>query len=445
VVFKSLWGLGAGNIFKSASPYVSWKMKLSRKLSLTILLVVSISINISVLFVIEGPLWGLFCLTLWILISVLTIFFLLQFLSRIISKMKMVLMKGKGDTNRLSSCIWRLVIAGMCLSLSFYPFMSYMTHLKAESNKVLLEMIVSDIVKDAKTDREKVTKILEWFDRSKRNMYNYYYLNKKGVINLELLPNIRIFLGEPYIGIRVFNDRDSLWILTSRYGHCGEYALLFRDMANAAGIEVRRIRCLGENHEWNEVKLNGSWVPVDATAVNLPLRDGFVTFDFMERKVAGDMRTRQGNVSYVYAEYLNGTIVDVTSSYTNLTNITILVVDDQGMPVPDARVEIFSHNRGRKWSTGLTKVTDSLGVCKFNIGGGDYTFEVKKGTIIPLTGRKREKFSEGISYNITIKLHKDWTYVISAIIITLLIILAVTYKIKNKKRVNENRPNCPIW
>jgi len=312
--------------------------------------------------------------------------------------------------------------------------MFFMTHLKAESNRALLEKIVSDIVKDAKTDREKVTKILEWFDRSKKNMYNYYYLNKKGMINFKLLPKIRIFLGEPYIGIRVFNDRDSLWILTSRYGHCGEYALLFRDMANAAGIEVRRIRCLGENHEWNEVKLNGSWVPVDATAVNLPLRDGFVTFDFMERKVAGDMRTRQGNVSYVYAEYLNGTIVDVTSSYTNLTNITILVVDDRGMPIPNARVEIFSHNRGGKRPTGLTKVTDSLGVCKLNMGGGDYTFEVKKGTIIPLTGSKREKFSEGISYNLTIKLHKDWTYVISAIIIVmLLIVLAGTYKIKEKE------------
>ncbi len=331
-----------------------------------ILLIVFISINISILFVIEGPLWSLFCLTLWILISASTTFFLLQFLSEIISKRKMALIREKKDTNKLSSYILRLVIAGICLSLSFHPFMSYMTHLKAENNKVLLEKIVSDIVKDAKTDMEKVTKLLEWFDRSKKNMYNYYYLNKKGVINFELLPNIWIFLGEPYIGIRVFDDRDSLWILTSRYGHCGEYALIFRDMANAAGIEVRRIRCLGEDHEWNEVKLNGSWVPVDATAVNLPLGTGFVTFDFMERKVAGDMRTRQGNVSYVYAEYLNGTIVDVTSSYTNLTSITILIVDDQGMPVPNAKVEVFSHNRGKKRYTGLTKITNSQGICKFN-------------------------------------------------------------------------------
>ena len=46
------------------------------------------------------------------------------------------------------------------------------------------------------------------------------------------------------------------------------------------------------------------------------------------------------NVSYVYAEYPNGTIVDVTEKYTDTGTLRILVTRDDGKPAEGAAVEI---------------------------------------------------------------------------------------------------------
>lgn len=63
-------------------------------------------------------------------------------------------------------------------------------------------------------------------------------------------------------------------ILKKRKGDCTEHALLFTTLARAAGIPAREVAGLvymgdGERgfggHAWNEVVLDGEWVPVDAT------------------------------------------------------------------------------------------------------------------------------------------------------------------------------------
>jgi hypothetical protein len=63
-------------------------------------------------------------------------------------------------------------------------------------------------------------------------------------------------------------------LLQQRKGDCKSYALLFATLARAAGVPAREISGLihiGDDykafggHAWNEVVLNGSWVPVDAS------------------------------------------------------------------------------------------------------------------------------------------------------------------------------------
>ena len=65
-----------------------------------------------------------------------------------------------------------------------------------------------------------------------------------------------------------------LQILKNRQGDCTEHSMLFATMARAAGIPAREVSgfiYMGDEtkafgaHAWNEIVLDGNWVPVDAT------------------------------------------------------------------------------------------------------------------------------------------------------------------------------------
>lgn len=53
-----------------------------------------------------------------------------------------------------------------------------------------------------------------------------------------------------------------MWILASRCGACIEYSLLYRGLAVASNLTVRSVHNPGEDHNWDEVLINGSWVIV---------------------------------------------------------------------------------------------------------------------------------------------------------------------------------------
>ena len=63
-------------------------------------------------------------------------------------------------------------------------------------------------------------------------------------------------------------------LIESKQGDCKSYALLFTTLARASGVPAREVSGLlycGDDvkafggHAWNEVILNGVWVPVDAS------------------------------------------------------------------------------------------------------------------------------------------------------------------------------------
>jgi hypothetical protein len=307
-------------------------------------------------------------------------------------------------------------------------------------NKPELERIASDLVIDTENDYEKTLAVLEWFDEDNKNIYNDYHLYEKDIKGFHpyFVNHFEIFGEEPYIGIRNFLYSSSLWILTSKFGWCGEFALLFRDIANACGLNVRQVVCNGEDHVWNEVLINGSWVRVDATKHH-PQDNGFnLSKYFMERKVGTDIPgVRYGNVSYIYAEWLNGTRVDVTYRYTNLTNISLKVIDEEGNPISNIPVKLYSHNRVKKLYTGLSKNTNSTGECLFTIGGGDYSFKVDGGFFSILKGENRSKFPENDSYHeFEVIVKNDWfDKIIIVVMICLTIFIIFFYRcLFDKKR-----------
>jgi len=259
--------------------------------------------------------------------------------------------------------------------IPFTGYMGAMTQWKADQNKGELERIVNNLIEDKNWDNETKTKaILSWFNEYAHNIYNDYRLWDKGYTPLRLDGGqIELYTCEPYIGVRTYSDDFSLWILTSRYGHCGEYALLFRDMALQAGLNVSKITCIGENHCWNEVYINDTigWKTVDATQVFLPDYNGYdnVSPEDMLDKLSG-------NISHAIAEFKCGKIVDVTKNYTSIINITVIVKDNLGNSVPDATIEIYSNNRDIGRYTEIMETTDQTGKHTFTIGCGNYTIKV---------------------------------------------------------------------
>jgi hypothetical protein len=71
-------------------------------------------------------------------------------------------------------------------------------------------------------------------------------------------------------------------LLDRRAGDCKSYALLFNTLARAVGVPAREVAGLGYmgddvmafgGHVWNEVVLDGFWVPVDAQTPHVPMRE----------------------------------------------------------------------------------------------------------------------------------------------------------------------------
>lgn len=114
-----------------------------------------------------------------------------------------------------------------------------------------VKALALEAIGDAKTPREKVVRLLRFTSR-----YIRPQLDAVGPQLLDLL------------------DR--------RAGDCKSYALLFNTLARAVGVPAREVAGLGYmgddvmafgGHVWNEVVLDGVWVPVDAQTVHLPMRE----------------------------------------------------------------------------------------------------------------------------------------------------------------------------
>ncbi|QAY68204.1 transglutaminase domain-containing protein [Paenibacillus protaetiae] len=78
--------------------------------------------------------------------------------------------------------------------------------------------------------------------------------------------------ADNYVENGVWKEQTPEETFAARKGVCIDYARLYAMMARSVGLEVRVVTGMGADgrggfgpHAWNEVKLNGRWVPLDAT------------------------------------------------------------------------------------------------------------------------------------------------------------------------------------
>ena len=219
-------------------------------------------------------------------------------------------------------------------------------------NKNKLKILVSEIVGNVPDEAKKAYLIHKWIFSNINNVYRCFTVD--GYIVFSSKP--------PYICLRLIKHDCPLWVLVTKCGACLEYSLLYRELANAANLTVRSIHNPGEDHSWNEVLVNGRWIIVDPSTGKFNCSPQIFE------------KGRKLNVSYVYAEYPNGTIVDVTERYTNTGTLVIHVVYADGKPAKNISIDILSLNYHLTgiYIAGLNCITNDEGLCRIKLGGGKY-------------------------------------------------------------------------
>jgi hypothetical protein len=99
-------------------------------------------------------------------------------------------------------------------------------------------------------------------------------------------------------------------LMDKQRGDCKSYALLTTNLCRAVGIPAREVSGLlymGDDqksfggHAWNEVVLNGVWVPVDATLDQVEVDAGHISMGH-EMKALGNMLKSLGKLSFKVVE-----------------------------------------------------------------------------------------------------------------------------------------------
>ncbi len=103
-------------------------------------------------------------------------------------------------------------------------------------------------------------------------------------------------------------------LMDRKQGDCKSYALMVTNLARAAGVPAREVSGLlyiGDDqkafggHAWNEVVLNGLWVPVDASLRETEVDATHVSFG-TEQKAAKNLLTTLGKLSFKVVEVNTG-------------------------------------------------------------------------------------------------------------------------------------------
>lgn len=160
------------------------------------------------------------------------------------------------------------------------------------------------------------------------------------------------------------------------FGRCGEESTLLVAALRTVGIPARQVYTprwahSDDNHAWVEVWVNGKWFFLGACEPNPELNMGW----FAEPSTRTMLVNTRAFGAYYGSEE---TIVkgdrfaelNLIQNYTDTKRINIEVIDENGKPVQDAKVEYQLYNYA-EFFTLAKSYTDKLGKSNFLTGKGD--------------------------------------------------------------------------
>lgn len=116
-------------------------------------------------------------------------------------------------------------------------------------------------VRELQTEIDKLVAKMEGMTEFEKALYVHDYI----VLNSEYDYDLRDYLkANGNLSAEIYNEKYSEYsILVNGTGICGSYALAYRAVLNAAGMECLYISSDQMNHAWNLVKVDGNWYHVD--------------------------------------------------------------------------------------------------------------------------------------------------------------------------------------
>lgn len=207
--------------------------------------------------------------------------------------------------------------------------------------------------------------------------------------------------------------KSPLVTMRSATGRCGEESTFTVAALRAVGIPARQVYTprwahTDDNHAWVEAWVNGKWYFMGACEPMPALNMGWFNEPasrgmLMHTKVFGNYDGPEEVVSRnaCYTE------INVTSNYAETDTITVKVVDAQGTPLKDARVDFRLYNYA-EFFTLVSKQSDDKGLTWLGCGKGDLLVWASK------DGRFGfEKASVGKQDTVTVVVDKDDSYTAS--------------------------------
>ena len=159
-------------------------------------------------------------------------------------------------------------------------------------------------------------------------------------------------------------------------GRCGEESTLTVAALRAVGIPARQVYTprwahTDDNHAWVEAWADGKWWFMGACEPEAVLNLGWFNAPasralLMHTRVFGDYDGPEETV----LKTSNYTEVNLVGNYAETAKIQFTIVDTQGKPVPNARVEFKIYNYA-EFYTAVTKWADAAGRVSLTAGKGD--------------------------------------------------------------------------
>ena len=160
------------------------------------------------------------------------------------------------------------------------------------------------------------------------------------------------------------------------YGRCGEESTFTVDALRSVGIPARQVYTprwahTDDNHAWVEAWVDGKWYFLGACEpepvlnyawFNAPASRGML----MHTKVFG----RYNGPEEVMHQNPNFTEINIIGNYAANAPATVIVQDESGKPVKDAKVEFKVYNYA-EFYTVANKLTDEAGKTSLTAGKGD--------------------------------------------------------------------------
>ncbi|MDU1891886.1 MAG: transglutaminase-like domain-containing protein [Dysgonomonas sp.] len=177
-----------------------------------------------------------------------------------------------------------------------------------------------------------------------------------------------------------------LALVRTAWGRCGEESTFTTAALRAVGIPARQCYTprwvhTDDNHAWVEVWIDGKWhyigacepePELDVAWFSAPVKRAMMVHTNVFGLYNGPEEKNEQTDLY--------SVINLLSNYTDVRNISLKIVDEQGVPVEDATVKFKVYNYAEFYTIATSK-TNAEGAASIQTGMGDLLIWANKGDL----------------------------------------------------------------